>query len=142
MNSQSPYSPSHGIMFFQFFKKAPELPGGWDLRHLWSAQCLIASVMMENVEEYGKISESSELFENITKGLLPLFKMDDQKSIIPDADVRKLIENKILQYLETEIDSIKCWLAYHQPELIKPIKEVIIEKLRSDPVFSNYIKSQ
>ena len=112
------------------------------MRHLWSAQCLIASVMMENVEEYGKISESSELFENITKGLLPLFKMDDQKSIIPDADVRKLIENKILQYLETEIDSIKCWLAYHQPELIKPIKEVIIEKLRSDPVFSNYIKSQ
>ena len=129
-------------MFFQFFKTEPDFPEGWDIRHLWSAQCTIASLIMANGEEYGKISESSELFQKIRAELLSILSESDAlEMIIQNSDVRKLVMKEILQYLETEIDFMKSCFEHYEPALIKPRSDVIVEKIRTDPVFSDYIKS-
>ena len=126
-------------MFFNLFSKKPDMPEGWDYRHLWAAQVLLASMILSEFESYREITDEKAFLDRITKDLAEIMEVDDQMTVFKDEEIKIAVLTHLDGYIEAECGNMIQSLKNLTLDSLKPDKDAILQTLKDDMEFYGFI---
>jgi len=130
-------------MFFTLFHEKPALSQGWDLRHLWAAQTMIAGAIAARDKRYKAFRDPIRLRRRIKKECLEYHPISGEERVdplLPDNDFRDIVFAGLDDYLVGEAEHILSMiLSQENLDPPKPLGEAIIHALKTDDEFKRFV---
>lgn len=129
-------------MFFTPFHEKPALPQGWDLRHLWAAQTMIAGAIAARDKRYKAFRDPTRLRRRIKREcMVSCTKSGEERvyPLLPNKNFRDVVFAGLDDYLAGEAEHILSMIHSQENLLPKPLSEAIIHALKTDDEFKRFI---
>ena len=129
-------------MFFTLFHEKPDLPQGWDLRHLWAAQTMIASAIAARDKRYKAFRDPTRLRRRIRRECMAFYTKsveDREYPMFPDKGFRDVVFAALDDYLASEAEHILSIIHSQENLDPKPLSESVLHVLKTDNEFKRFI---
>jgi hypothetical protein len=129
-------------MFFTLFHEKPALPQGWDLRHLWAAQTMIASAITAGDKAYKTLRDPIRLCRRIRRECMAFYTKsveDREYPMFPDEEFRDVVFAALDDYLASEAEHILSMIHSQENLDPKPLSKSLLHVLEADNEFKRFI---
>ncbi|HPS01362.1 MAG TPA: hypothetical protein PLA90_07455 [Candidatus Sumerlaeota bacterium] len=130
-------------MFSQLFSDQPVLPKGWDVRHLWVAEVLVASVIQADDPEFrGKMDDPETFRLCIESGLAEMMNHADYRersSLCPDDAFLNIVKSGLTDFLRNECSHIYEAFTRDPVLSVRPDGDTLSAVLKNDPLFRDFV---
>lgn len=126
-------------VFCQLFSDQPVLPEGWDVRHLWVAEILIATSVPDDSEFQGKADDPETLRRWIESHLAEMLDHKESTYFFPDDAFRDVVKGGLTDFLKKECSHIFEAFTLDPVLSVRPDGDTLIAVLKKNSQLREFV---